>query len=184
MNLPLWVTAKLRKVIVQHQYRIANANFGVHQPPIRAGRVAQFNRVEGPLQKLDIPGRTLFHGELRRNGTESLGDGVGCYRHASCYRDTIHHIIVILWASKMNVSLRPELAKFIDDEIQSGQYQSADEAVNKAVELLKQQEEAENRLEHLLQEAEDSGPATDMTAKDWTEIENEGLARLRSQKSA
>jgi putative addiction module CopG family antidote len=84
----------------------------------------------------------------------------------------------------MNVSLRPELAKFIDDKIQSGQYRSAEEAVNKAVELLKQQEEAENRLEHLLQEAEDSGPTTDMTAKDWAEIENEGLTRLRSQKLA
>jgi hypothetical protein len=58
------------------------------------------------------------------------------------------------------------------------------EAVNKAVELLKQQEEAENRLEHLLQEAEDSGRATEMTAKDWAEIENQGLTRLRSQKSA
>jgi putative addiction module CopG family antidote len=115
---------------------------------------------------------------------ESPGDGAGCIWHDSCYRDIIHHIIVILWASSMNVSLRPELAKFIDDKIQSGQYRSAEEAVNKAVELLKQQEEAENRLEHLLQEAEDSGPTTDMTAKDWAEIENEGLTRLRSQKSA
>jgi hypothetical protein len=45
-------------------------------------------------------------------------------------------------------------------------------------------EEAENRLETLLQEAEDSGPATEMTAQDWTDIENEGLKRLRSRKSA
>jgi hypothetical protein len=45
-------------------------------------------------------------------------------------------------------------------------------------------EEAEGRLETVLQEAEDSGPATEMTAQDWADIENEGLKRLRSGKSA
>jgi hypothetical protein len=56
--------------------------------------------------------------------------------------------------------------------------------LGKAVELLKEMEEAEGRLETLLQEAEDSGPATEMTAQDWADIENEGLKRLRSGKSA
>jgi hypothetical protein len=55
--------------------------------------------------------------------------------------------------------------------------------LGKAVELLKEMEEAEGRLETLLQEAEDSGPATEMTAQDWADIENEGLKRLRSGKS-
>lgn len=36
------------------------------------------------------------------------------------------------------------------------------------------------RLEILLQEAEDSGPPTEMTAQDWEEIRREGLARLKS----
>jgi hypothetical protein len=45
-------------------------------------------------------------------------------------------------------------------------------------------DEAESRLENLLQEAEDSRPATEMTAQDWVDIENEGLTRLRSRKSA
>ena len=56
--------------------------------------------------------------------------------------------------------------------------------MGKAVELLKETEEAESRLETLLQEAEDSGPTTEMTAQDWADIENEGLKRLRSRKSA
>jgi hypothetical protein len=56
--------------------------------------------------------------------------------------------------------------------------------MGKAVELLKELEEAEGRLDKLLQEAEDSGPATEMTAQDWADIENEGLKRLRSGKSA
>jgi antitoxin ParD1/3/4 len=84
----------------------------------------------------------------------------------------------------MNVSFAPELERFLDEQIRSGRYSSADEAVNKAVELLKEAEEAERRLETLLEEAEDSGPATEMTAEDWADIENEGLKRLRSSKSA
>ena len=84
----------------------------------------------------------------------------------------------------MNVSLNPELERFLNDQIRSGRYHSAEEAVSKAVELLKEMVEAESRLETLLQEAEDSGPATEMTAQDWADIENEGLKRLRSRKSA
>jgi len=84
----------------------------------------------------------------------------------------------------LNVSLAPELERFLNDQIRSGRYHSTEEAVSKAVELLKEMEEAESRLETLLQEAEDSGPPTEMTAQDWTDIENEGLKRLRSHKSA
>ena len=84
----------------------------------------------------------------------------------------------------MNVSLDPELERFLDDQIRSGRYRSTEEAVSKAVELLKEMEEAESRLETLLQEAEDGGPPTEMTAQDWADIENEGLNRLRSRKSA
>jgi antitoxin ParD1/3/4 len=84
----------------------------------------------------------------------------------------------------MNVSLAPELERFLNEQVRSGRYPSTEEAVSRAVELLKDMEEAESRLETLLQEAEDSGPATEMTAEDWTDIENEGLKRLRSRKSA
>ena len=83
----------------------------------------------------------------------------------------------------MNVSLTPELERFLNEQVRSGRYSSKEEAVGKAVELLKEMEEAEGRLETLLQEAEDSGPATEMTAQDWADIENEGLKRLRSGKS-
>ena len=84
----------------------------------------------------------------------------------------------------MNISLRPELERFLNDRVQSGSYRSVEEAVNEAVQQLKETEEAETKLESLLQEAEDSGPATEMTAQDWADIENEGLKRLRSRKSA
>jgi len=84
----------------------------------------------------------------------------------------------------MNVSLTPELERFLNEQVRSGRCSSKEEAVGKAVELLKEMEEAEGRLETVLQEAEDSGPATEMTAQDWADIENEGLKMLRSGKSA
>jgi antitoxin ParD1/3/4 len=84
----------------------------------------------------------------------------------------------------MNVSLPPELERFLNEQVRSGRYSSTEEAVGRAVELLKETEEAESRLETLLQEAEDSGPATEMTAQDWADIESEGLKRLGSRKSA
>jgi antitoxin ParD1/3/4 len=84
----------------------------------------------------------------------------------------------------MNVSLTPELERFLNEQVRSSRYSSKEEAVGKAVELIKEMEEAEGRLETVLQEAEDSGPATEMTAQDWADIENEGLKMLRSGKSA
>ena len=84
----------------------------------------------------------------------------------------------------MNVSLSPELERFLNEQVRSGRYASTEQAVGKAVELLKEMEEADSRLETLLQEAEESGPATEMTAQDWADIEDEGLKRLRSRKSA
>jgi hypothetical protein len=42
----------------------------------------------------------------------------------------------------------------------------------------------DSRITQLLQEAEDSGDYTEMTAQDWEDIEREGLALLRARKSA
>jgi putative addiction module CopG family antidote len=56
----------------------------------------------------------------------------------------------------MNVSLTPELERFLNEQVRSGRYSSKATAVGKAVELLTQMEEAEGRLETLLQEAENA----------------------------
>ena len=45
----------------------------------------------------------------------------------------------------MNVSLAPELERFLNEQVRSGRYSSPEEAVSKAVELLKETEEAESR---------------------------------------
>jgi antitoxin ParD1/3/4 len=84
----------------------------------------------------------------------------------------------------MEISLRPDLEKLINEKVQSGLYRTPDEVLNEALNLLKERDQAEHRLETLLQEAEDSGPATEMTPQDWTDIEQEGLRRLNTRKSA
>ncbi len=84
----------------------------------------------------------------------------------------------------MSHSLKPELETFLRHVVATGQYRSTEEALNAAVELLKRRDEAESKLESLLQEAVDSGPATEMTTEDWASIENEGLKRIRSRQSA
>jgi antitoxin ParD1/3/4 len=40
----------------------------------------------------------------------------------------------------MKVSLDPELERFVEEKVRAGQYQSADEVVNSAVDMLRQQE--------------------------------------------
>jgi antitoxin ParD1/3/4 len=84
----------------------------------------------------------------------------------------------------MNVSLRPDLERLVNEKVQSGEYGSPDEVLVRALELLKEHDEAERRLEVLLPEAEDSGPATELTSADWAEIEREGLRRINTPKSA
>lgn len=48
---------------------------------------------------------------------------------------------VILWANSMDISLRSDLEKVVNDWVQSGRYHSMEEAVNEAIQLLKETEE-------------------------------------------
>lgn len=84
----------------------------------------------------------------------------------------------------MNVSLRPDLEKLVNEKVKSGQYASSADVLNPAVDLLKEHDQAEHRLEVLLREAEESGPATGLTSTDWADIEREGLRRINTRKSA
>ena len=103
----------------------------------------------------------------------------------------------------MNVMLAPEFERLLNEKLQAGEYRSADEVLNAAMELFKEREEDravlrgvnagealpmdgrfDARLEMLLEEGEQSGEATEMTAKDWDDIEREALAILRSKKTA
>ena len=81
--------------------------------------------------------------------------------------------------------------------ISSGGYPSAEAVLTDAVQILLRERERrrletlldetgfdEKRIEQLLQEAEDNGDYTEMTAQDWEDIEREGLAIVNARKSA
>lgn len=53
----------------------------------------------------------------------------------------------------MNVSLTPELEKFIADRVKSGMYHSASEVVREALRLLREQDELKRRRVIALREA-------------------------------
>ena len=82
----------------------------------------------------------------------------------------------------MNVSLLPEFEELINQKVQSGQYGSSDEVVSAALQLLKERE-AEEFLENLLQEAEESGEPTEMTEQDWDDIRREAREHSRRRKA-
>ncbi len=70
----------------------------------------------------------------------------------------------------MNVALNPELEKLVNEKVQSGQYRTPEAVVEEALQLLTERNRAEDRLEALLQEAENSGPAVEMTEQEWANI--------------
>jgi antitoxin ParD1/3/4 len=86
----------------------------------------------------------------------------------------------------MNVSLKPDLAKFIDAEVRRGRYSSAEDAVNAAVarlqtdQQLSPQDVAELRaeLDPAIAEAE-RGEFADFTAEDVIADRRRALARRR-----
>lgn len=103
----------------------------------------------------------------------------------------------------MNVTLTPEFDRLLHEKLQAGEYRSADDVLNAAMELFKEREEDRGvlrgvnagealpldgrfdaRVEMLLEEAGQSSEPTEMTAQDWEDIEQEGLAILRSRKTA
>jgi antitoxin ParD1/3/4 len=73
----------------------------------------------------------------------------------------------------MTIELSPESVVLVQGKIQSGLYQNAAEVVERALELLREQEQAEEQIEALLQEGIDSGESTEMTTEDWDGIREE-----------
>ena len=82
--------------------------------------------------------------------------------------------------------LLPDLERQVAELVGQGAYPSTDAVVVEALEamLLQRSSVDEQRLEALLQEAEDTGGYTEMTAQDWEDIERDGLARAHARKRA
>jgi Arc/MetJ-type ribon-helix-helix transcriptional regulator len=96
----------------------------------------------------------------------------------------------------MTLTLPPELEQQINNLVLRGAYPNTEAVLVDAVKVLVREQERqrieslleangidEGRLMQLLQEAEDSGGYTEMTAQDWKDIEREGLAIVNARKS-
>lgn len=79
----------------------------------------------------------------------------------------------------MNVSLTPELEKYIQSKVESGRYTSASEVVREALRLLEQKEqEREQALREFRAELDDG--LAELNRGEWVEGE-EVFARLREK---
>ena len=80
----------------------------------------------------------------------------------------------------MNVSLPDEMKAFVEEQVQRGGYSTASEYLRELIRDA-QKQAAEERLEKLLLEGLDSGPATPMTKKNWEDLRRE-LERRRAER--
>src|SRR5690349_14804964 len=102
----------------------------------------------------------------------------------------------------MKLTLSPEFEKLVNEKLAAGEYRSADEVLNAAMQLFKEHEEDRallrrvnlgeplpadervgGRLEMLLAEAAESGEPVEMTESDWDEIRRSGAARIKDRRS-
>jgi antitoxin ParD1/3/4 len=85
----------------------------------------------------------------------------------------------------MNISLTPELEKFITDRVQSGLYQSSSEVVREALRLLQEQQMFKEiklaELKQEIQKGKESGPAKELDIED---VIRRGKKRLANQSSS
>lgn len=78
----------------------------------------------------------------------------------------------------MTISLPEPLKQFVEQQVSAGGYASAEEYIGALVEAKR----ARAQLEVLIVEGLESGPATEMTQRDWEDIRREGLARIRANR--
>jgi antitoxin ParD1/3/4 len=90
----------------------------------------------------------------------------------------------------MNVSLTPELEKFVDEKVQSGMYQTASEVVRDALRLLKDRDELQgHRMDELRRDIAvglkdlDAGKSKSFDRKALEGIKTRGRARLAASKA-
>lgn len=80
--------------------------------------------------------------------------------------------------TSMNVSLPGSMREFVREQMQAGGYANASEFIRQLIRA--EQQRLRKKLEALLLEGLDSGPATEMTEKDWKDLR----ARVRTNAAA
>ncbi|MCK4343042.1 MAG: type II toxin-antitoxin system ParD family antitoxin [Phycisphaerae bacterium] len=76
----------------------------------------------------------------------------------------------------MNISLPEEMKTFVDEQVAKGGFSTASEFI-RALLRDAQKRADDERLEQLLLEGLDSGPATEMTQADWDRLEENARQR-------
>ena len=81
----------------------------------------------------------------------------------------------------MNVSLPELMREWIEGQNKGGRYGNASEYVRELIRR-DQERQAQERLEQLLLEGLESGPASPMTKEDWADIRRQLAERLAKHK--
>ncbi len=76
----------------------------------------------------------------------------------------------------MNVSLPDDLKAFVDEQVATGGYGTTSEFIRELIREARKQA-ARQRLEALLLEGLNSGPATPMTSEDWDNLKRDARER-------
>lgn len=84
--------------------------------------------------------------------------------------------------TNLNVSLPEPMRSWVEAQVTGGRYGNASEYVRELIRR-DQERQAEERLDQLLLEGLQSGPATEMTRQDWDDLKQRVRDRHRAKTS-
>lgn len=88
----------------------------------------------------------------------------------------------------MTVAIPESHEQFVRSLVQTGRYASEAEVIDEALRLLEQKDRKSaterQRIEALLIEGLDSGPATPLTPSDWDDIKREGQRIIAARRAS
>ncbi len=84
--------------------------------------------------------------------------------------------------TNMNLSLPEPMREWIEEQVRGGRYGNASEYVRELIRR-DQERKAQERLERLLIEGLDSGPAAEMTRSDWDDLKRRLIERHQEKLS-
>jgi antitoxin ParD1/3/4 len=83
--------------------------------------------------------------------------------------------------TSMNISIPQALRNWVEAQVKGGRYGNVSEYIRELIRR-DQERQAQGRLEKLLLDGIESGPATPMTKEDWTEVRADVAARLEKRR--
>ncbi len=81
----------------------------------------------------------------------------------------------------LTISLPSALKSFVDEQLANGNHKDPSNYIAALVRA-ERKRRAEKKLLELVRQADESGPATPMTAQDWERVRSRALTRLAKEK--